>query len=79
MFSCPRPPTQLLVKTPTLCLPAHHVQATSKNSKRYFSKVSTPPPKPGLHLLSSILNRLQAQFDPEAIQNTWLMSLYSLA
>lgn len=71
-------PTQPLVKTPALCLPAHQVQATDNNSKRYFSKVSTPPPKPGLDLLSSILNRLQAQFDPGAIQNTWLMSLHYL-
>lgn len=59
-------------------MPTQQVQATGNNSKRYFSEVSTPPPKPGLDLLSSILNRLQVQFDPGAIQNTWLMSLHCL-
>lgn len=70
--------TQPLVKTPALCLPAHQAQVADNNPKRSFPKVPTPPPKPGLNLLSSILNGLQAQLDPGAIQNTWLMFLHYL-
>lgn len=66
-----------LLKTPALCLPVHHVQETNNNSKRSFSKVSTPPPKPGLDLLSSILNRLPFHAKL-AIQDVWLTSPHYL-
>lgn len=59
-----------IITISALCLPAHHMQETDINSRRSFAKVSDPPPKPALDLLSSIPNRLQAQLDPGAIQYT---------